>query len=188
MGTRKIPSGDDPREIILPDEIQYRFWYCPHFPVETLGGRLDKDIEEVPWILGLLEDIRAEGRFRNPINVWNHHESRGKKQPTWLLRAGSNRIWCAEQLGWTSVPAVVSTAWSERCPHYVEARPIQPMDLPSFFPDGGRIWANKHGWGLLRAPKPELTYDGFVPDKPPQLRELEHKGLTKVINPLREDN
>jgi hypothetical protein len=148
-----------------------------------MGGKLDKDPSERPWIMGLLADIRAEGRFRNPVIVWNHHPLRGRKQPTWLLRAGSNRVWCAEQLGWATVPAIVSTVDGTLPPH--PFFPMRPEELQEAFSDGGNVWANEHGFGLLRAKPPEVTYARYIPTSTElsELRPIKHD-LTKIINPL----
>jgi hypothetical protein len=184
MGKQKVPPGDAPEELrIEPAKVWYALWYVERFPVSALGGKLDKDPDERPWIMGLLADLRAEGRFKNPVIVWNHHPLRGRKQPYWLLRAGSNRVWCAEQLEWTHVPAIVSTAPGEPEPR--GAVRIWPKDLQEHFPDGGNIWANEHGFGLLRAKKPEETYAAYCPSASElaSVKPTEHH-LDKIINPL----
>lgn len=164
MASRQIPAGEGPEEArILPEKVWYDLWYVQAFPLAEMGGRLDKDESNYHWLLGLKADIQAEGRFRNPVIVWNHHEHRlTGKQPAWMLRAGSNRVWCAEQLGWTHVPAVVSTVKGE-VPPAVSFHRISPLTVQDYFPDGGRIWANEHGFGLLQAKRPEVTYAEYVP-------------------------
>jgi hypothetical protein len=173
--------------------VDYDLWYVPTFPLDRMGGKLDKDPEDIPWIMGLLADIERAGRFRNPVIVWNHHPNRlTGKQPEWLLRAGSNRVWCAEQLGWDTVPAVVSTRGEIppiqilfHDPIGVTLRPINdPLTLDDYFPDGGKLWANEHGFGLLAAPKPEITYAGY---QGALLSATENYGRTKIINPLKDD-
>lgn len=167
MATRLIPAGEEPDEArILPEKVWFDLWYVPAFPLAEMGGRLDKDPASAPWLLGLKADIAAKGRFLNPVIVWNHHDHRlTGKQPMWMLRAGSNRVWCAEQLGWQSVPAVVSTVKGERPPAGSFHR-ISPLTVQDYFPDGGRIWANEHGFGLLQAKRPEVTYAEYVPTQP----------------------
>ena len=164
MAQRQIPAGEGPDEArILPEKVWFDLWYVPAFPLERMGGRLDKDPAQAPWLLGLKADIEQEGRFRNPVVVWNHHDHRlTGKQPMWMLRAGSNRVWCAEQLGWPTVPAVVSTVKGETPPAPSFHR-ISPLTVQSYFPDGGRIWANEYGFGLLQAKRPEVTYAEYVP-------------------------
>jgi len=190
MGTNKIPSGAAPLEQrVEPHKVWYGLWYVRNFPVARLGGKLDKDPSERPWIMGLLADLKKTGRFFNPVIVWNHHPLRGRKQPYWLLRAGSNRIWCAEQLGWTHVPAIVSVdphdELADRHMMVVHGEPISPGSVQSYFVDGGNIWANEHGFGLLRAKKPEDTYAQYIPTSTElsELRPTEH-GCVKIMNPL----
>ncbi len=160
MATRIVPGSQQPLEERIQEEVPYDLYFVPDFPISTLGGRLDKDPDAMPWLQGLYDDIKAEGGFRNPVVVWNHHPNRlTGKQPAWLLRAGSNRVWCAEQLGWDTVPAVVSVVDTPACWNpprtWVQVTPRQVQDL---FTDGGKIWANDYGFGLLAAPKPEETY------------------------------
>lgn len=174
---------------VEPEKVWYQLWYVPQFPISALGGKLDKDVAERPWILGLKAAIAAEGRLLNPVIVWNHHPLRGKKQPYWLLRAGSNRVWCAEQLGWHYVPAIVSVAEERDEPAMTPGvRQLTPTEVQAFFVDGGNIWANEHGFGLLRAKKPEVTYSGYVPTQfeLDAVKPTAHH-LTKIINPLLED-
>lgn len=189
MASRLVPPGTaEPEARIEPVKVWYDLWYVPFFPVQQLGGRLDKDVEANPWLLGLLEDIRSEGRLRNPVVVWNHHAHRlTGKQPAWMLRAGSNRIWCVEQLGWEVVPAVVSTARGE-FPPASSYRRIYPTSLDAQFPDGGVCWANEHGWGLLQAKKPEVTYANYTPD-PAQLAAIRptNYGMTRWNTPFEAD-
>lgn len=164
MATRQIPAGEEPEELrVEPEKVWYDLWFVPEFPLAEMGGKLDKDVEQAPWLLGLLADIRAEGWFRNPVVVWNHHDHRlTGKQPFWMLRAGSNRVWCAEQLGWGYVPAVVSTVKGEVPPARSFFR-IAPKHVQERFPDGGVIWANDFGFGLLQAKRPEVTYAAYAP-------------------------
>lgn len=194
MGIPIIPSGDakyDDR--VLPAEVWFTFWYVPYYPLKYLNGKLDKDFAgDQKWIMGLLSDIRRAGTFRNPVVVWNHHVNRGVKQPMWLLRAGSNRVWCAEQLKWQTVPAILSLDPKEldRPPAKLgDAMQIPTDGVQSMFPDGGKIWANKSGWGLLRAKKPEVTYADHVPtsDELASVVPPNH-GATKMRNPLIEDH
>ena len=164
MSTREIPSGGASEEVrIRSEDVWFDLWYVPAFPLALMGGKLDKDPVHAPWIVGLLEDIRAAGAFRNPVVVWNHHSHRLiGKQPFWMLRAGSNRVWCAEQLGWQTVPAVVSTVKGEKPPASSFHR-ISPLTVQDYFPDGGQVWANQFGFGLLQAKRPEVTYADYVP-------------------------
>ena len=201
MGTNKIPPGDAPYdERVHPDRVWYQFWYVPRYPLNCLNGKLDKDPAGTqPWIMGLLAAIRQAGYLKNPVIVWNHHPLRGSKQPTWLLRAGSNRVWCAEQLGWTHVPAIVSLDPRDQirsgigCLHAekllgMPATLIRPDAVQSYFVDGGNIWANEHGFGLLRAKKPEVTYSQYIPTSTElsELKSTDHH-LQKIINPISVD-
>lgn len=149
---------DWPVEARVAESVPFTLWYVPKFSVDIIGGKLDKDPADVPWIMGLLADIREAGEIRNPITIWNHHPNRGVKQPEWLLRAGSNRLWCVEQLGWDWVPAVVSTASDVVILEGVE---IKPRSVQALYPDGGIIWVNEHGFGLQLAKPPEKTYDTY---------------------------
>ena len=182
MGEAKVPSSQVPHDDRVDACVPYNLWWCPRFPVIKIGGLLDKDPDDKPWLQGLYDDIEEAGVIRNPIIIWNHHSMRGGKQPEWLLRAGSNRMWCVEQLGWSTVPAVVSTVHNELPP--ADSRinyTIYARDIESYFPDGGRIWANKHGFGLLRAKLPEVTYAEI---KNRILRKTENHQRNKIINPL----
>lgn len=162
MGTRVVPSSTDPVEVRIQETVPYQLWYCPRFPIAKIGGKLDKDPAEIPWIQGLYEDIKADPVLRNPVIIWNHHANRlTGKQPEWLLRAGSNRIWCVEQLGWPLVPAIVSTA-GDPLPFPCIGTPIAPREIESYFNDPGVIWANDAGFGLLAAARPEETYAAFT--------------------------
>lgn len=185
MGINKIPPGDAPYdERVHPDRVWYHLWYCSKYPLSALQGKLDKDpLGTQPWIMGLLAAIKQDGHLKNPVIVWNHHPMRGGKQPTWLLRAGSNRVWCAEQLDWSHVPAIVSTVPGETPP--CNAVRITPDEIQEFFVDGGNIWANEHGFGLLRAKKPELTYADYVPT-PEELALLQatDHDRRKIVNPM----
>jgi hypothetical protein len=180
MGTRKVPGSADTEENRIKCCVPFRLWYCPNFPLPLIGGKLDKDPQEMPWLQGLYEDIRDSGELRNPLIVWNHHELRGTKQPEWLIRAGSNRLWCCEQLGWETVPAVVSTVEPHRKP--CAGIQIKPRDIPSLFRDAGVIWANEHGFGLLAANKPEDLYSHFTESDLPATGK--HGGRRKIINPM----
>ena len=176
---------DAPVEERVQTSVPYRLWYCPEFPLAQLGGKLDKDIEEMPWIMGLLDDIRRSGELRNPVIVWNHHAHRlTGKQPMWLLRAGSNRTWCVEQLGWLTLPAVVSTAPDER-PANMPYREIAPVEVQTYFQDGGMIWANDHGFGLQMAKKPEITYAEYEANSAEiaDITPTNHR-RSKIINPM----
>lgn len=191
MGKSKVPSGDAPDyERVQPERVWYGLWIVPQFPLRVLGGKLDKDVSAAPWLLGLKDDIAKTRYLRNPVIVWNHHPLRGKKQPYWLLRAGSNRLWCVEQLGWTHVPAVVSTATPEDAAWIdsIGGDPVHPSMLEGYFPDGGNIWANEHGFGLLRAKKPEVTYAAYVPTNSElaDVKPTSH-GVIKLHNPMLDD-
>ncbi len=181
MGTRKVPSVDWPVEDRIQEKVPFTLWYVPKFSVDIIGGKLDKDPEKTPWIMGLLEDIRESGELHNPMTIWNHHPNRGVKQPEWLLRAGSNRMWCVEQLGWEWVPAVVSLA-----PGLVilEGVEIQPREVQAFYTDGGIIWVNEHGFGLQLAKPPEKTYADHVATSAElaDIHETNHK-RDKIIRP-----
>lgn len=186
MAIPKVPPGDAPLERrVEPEKVWFDMWYVPAFPMSVLGGKLDKDVTERPWIMGLKADIAAAGRFLNPVIVWNHHPLRGKKQPWWLLRAGSNRVWCAEQLGWDAVPAIVTADPKEPLPNNWPKFKIRPDELQEAFPDGGNVWANEHGIGLLRAKKPEVTYSRYIPTST-ELSELKptNHDLISLINPM----
>lgn len=164
MGVQLIPSSSSHEELRINESVPYRIYYTPAFPLSKLNGKLDKDYQGAQkWIMGLLADIREAGCFRNPVIVWQHHKTRGVKQPHWLLRAGSNRVWCAEQLGWTHVPAVVTTD-TDPLDFLADYEEIYPRDLPRYFPDGGKPWANDFGIGLLAAKKPEETYASYEAD------------------------
>lgn len=180
MGTRKVPPSQLPHDERVDLEVPYLLWYCQSFPVHMIGGKLDKDPQEKPWIQGLYDDLRETKRLRNPVIIWNHHEGRlSGKQPKWLLRAGSNRMWCIEQLDWYAVPAIVSTAPSEM--PTVTSLPIHPRQIQAYFQDGGNIWANEHGFGLLAAKKPEETYAKITQTT---LRATHWYDRNKIINPL----
>lgn len=187
MGIHKIPPHTAPLDVrVVPEKVWFSLWFVPQFPLALLNGKLDKDVTERPWIMGLLADIRQAGVFRNPVVVWNHHPNRlTGKQPAFLLRAGSNRVWCAEQLGWTSVPAVLTLAVETEMLPGVKAYRITPDELQGMFPDGGKVWANEHGIGLQLAPKPEVTYSQYIPTSTEisDLRPTDH-GRDKLINPL----
>ncbi len=179
MGTAIVPSSAAPHEDRVLERVPYRLWYCPEFPVYRLGGKLDKDPQQNPWLQGLYDDLEESGALRNPVIVWNHHENRKRgKQPSWLLRAGSNRIWCVEQLGWATVPAVVSTE-SGNCPETRCTR-IWPRQIEGHFTDGGKIWCNDVGFGLLAAKKPEVTYADNISTL---LQKTDTHGRTKIIAP-----
>lgn len=181
MGKAKVPNSKDPKEVRIQKRVPYLIAYAHRFPVERLGGKLHKDPEQLTYLHGLIEDLKAEGRMRNPVIVWNHHPLRGTKQPEWLLRAGSNRVWCAEQLGWTHVPALV-TYWPEdrnRLPKRIV--PTDPWHLEMWLKDPGVMWANDYGIGLIGVHKPEdmykdaprsellneLKHDTYPEDRPP---------------------
>ncbi len=187
MGTRKVPWSGETEENRVKASVPFCLWYVRQFPVSLIGGKLDKDLTDKPWLMGLLEDIRTEGRILNPLTIWNHHANRGKKQPAWLLRAGSNRMWCIEQLGWHWVPAIVSTLPGELPPGRA-AHHILPRAVQGYYPDGGKIWVNEHGFGLLAAKAPEETYADYqVTDAQlAEIRSTNHR-TGKIINPLTED-
>ena len=157
MGKRIVPASQQPMEGRIQQYVPYNLWYCPCFPIAELGGKLDKDPTEMEWLQGLYDDLKESNRFRNPVFVWNHHPNRlTGKQPQWLLRAGSNRIWCAEQLGWETVPALVSTVPTDKPP--CEAIMVAPRYMEQYLNDPGVIWANDYGFGLLAVDRPEETY------------------------------
>ena len=180
MGIAKVPSSQVPHDERVAEEVDYNLFWCPRFPICFIGGMLDKDPDEHEWLQGLYDDILESGELRNPIIIWNHHPERGRKQPLWLLRAGSNRMWCIEQLGWKYVPAVVSTR-APTVPPANDASRIKPRQIESYFPDGGNIWCNEHGFGLLRAKSPEITY-AEISNR--TLRKTDNHKRRKIINPL----
>ncbi len=176
MGTRIVPSSSGSLEERIQETVPYKLYYAPAFSVAQIGGKLDKDPEEAPWLQGLYEDIKEEGTFRNPLIVWNHHANRLiGKQPYFLVRAGSNLLWCAEQLGWDYVPAIVSSEFPLHGLHE-----IRPRELQEYFPDGGKIWANDVGFGLLAAKKPEETYKDSTCTT---LKATTHHKRVKIISP-----
>jgi hypothetical protein len=59
---------------------------------------------KLPFLPGLLEDIRQRGMV-NPLIVLNH---RGPGYHPYAVSTGVNRLWCARQLGWQTVPALVT--------------------------------------------------------------------------------
>ena len=184
MGTRLVPGSSQSEDIRVLEYVPYHLWYVPYFPLGTLGGKLDKDPESAPRLQGLYDDIKQAGYLRNPVFVWNHHRNRlTGKQPEWLLRAGSNRVWCCEQLGWDTVPALVSTVGEELPPAGAKwGSPdmvrITPRTLADYLKDPGVIWANEHGFGLLKAARPEETY---ADAENRHLAPTTHHGRSKII-------
>jgi hypothetical protein len=169
VGTRIVPPSEAPFEARIQETVPYQLWYVPYFPLDRLGGKLDKDAQQNPWLQGLYEDLKREPRFRNPVIVWNHHPHRGGKQPEWLLRAGSNRVWCAEQLKWTAVPALVSTVPNE-VPPGKQMDLIEPREMELFLGDPGKIWANDQGFGLYGVHRPEDMYSEYTESDLPATR------------------
>ena len=179
VGTRIVPPSAAPLEDRIQEAVPYHLWRCPAFPIALLGGRLDKDPQQTPWLQGLYEDLERAGRFRNPVFVWNHHANRlTGKQPEWLLRAGSNRVWCAEQLGWTSVPALVSTATCSEIPPSASWA-LTPRELEEYLNDPGVCWANDYGFGLLGVHRPEDMYAEFTESS---LQATHHHRKTRFPN------
>jgi hypothetical protein len=177
MATRIVPGGEGPLEERIQCDVPYSLWHIPQFPINMLGGRLDKDPEKDTWLQGLYEDLKSSETFRNPVFVWNHHAGRlTGKQPSWLLRAGSNRVWCAEQLGWTHVPAIVSTVGEAPTK---DAEEIAPYAMESYLNDPGVCWANDYGFGLLQVARPEDTY---AENTTTNLRKTTHHLRTRLDN------
>lgn len=133
------------------EELNWNLWYIPSLPISFLT-RLDgvHKPSEQEWVLeGLLPSIAKEGRFLNPITVWNHGISK------FAVQSGRNRVWCAKQLGWEHVPVLLS---DERGVMYPEGKLIEDQDtLEGYFPHNGiRFWNSKVGWGVhvaLRGPE-----------------------------------
>lgn len=161
MSVRVPNRPNDRTQRFEPWKVGYDLWYCEKFPLATLDQRRAwREPDDIPWIWGLLADIRAEGRLRNPILVWNHHDS--PYLPRFCARHGGNRIWCAHILGWTHVPITCSARRADRDSRALlashNARLISPSDLPAYFPDGGTVWCNDYGYGLYDVKRPEDTY------------------------------
>lgn len=133
-------------------DLDYPLFHVPEFPIDALtrlSGVFDPPSQ--PWVvLGLLPNIKAAGRFLNPITVWNH----GKENNS--VRSGRNRVWCAKQLGWTSVPVIVSGSPPEGNLGYTQIEDLST--LAGYFPHNDvRLWSNDIGWGVhVRLVGPEL--------------------------------
>jgi hypothetical protein len=163
-----------------PEKVRYNLWLAHEFPVALADQRRSwRNPAEIPWIWGLLDDLERTGRFLNPLLIWNHHDS--PFLPRFCVRHGGNRVWCANRLGWTHVPAMVSTRPSDRdvtkTMQDMGAELIRPEDSQSYFPDGGTVWINDYGYGLYEPKLPEVTYADYrspaqaeTPDAPRKAR------------------
>jgi hypothetical protein len=154
-----------------PEQVTYHLWSVPRFPLEMLDQRRAwRDPVDIPWIWGLLDDIREAGCLRNPILAWNHHGH--DLLPPYCARHGGNRIWCAIKLGWTHVPVVTSTDPREKDTTRLMAElggtRVSPYDLQPLFPDGGTVWVNGYGFGLYDVKRPEETYAHYRTQPTPE--------------------
>lgn len=83
----------------------YDIWYCPEYPVDAIrvSTRVRREGREL-WRPTLLESIRQRGLV-NPLIVLNH---RGDTAEHHWLMVGTNRHWAVVELGWKTVPVLVT--------------------------------------------------------------------------------
>lgn len=139
-----------------PHEVDFLIWYAPEFPIDLPRPLRTRNDQSHPWMAGLLEDIAANGLL-NPIIVWGHHPYRGEFEhlPLWMLRIGHNRRWACQELGWRTIPTLVSTRRGETPPN--GGIRVQPTDLKAYLPHG-TPWSNSQGFFVQGAPRPEVEY------------------------------
>ncbi len=153
-----------------PELITWALWWVPRFPIDKLTRLTDKDPATQPWLMKLYEDIKAEGKLRNPVIVWNHQGAQTTGHTSaYRAQSGRNRVWCAKQLGWSWVPCVVSTPALKDIPLSVngEAHPMSVEHVINFFPDNDvRMWSCPDQWGIhVRLSGEDMyngTYEGAV--------------------------
>lgn len=152
----------------LIESDRFLLWYIPEFPIDRawVRGR-DIENESQHWRLGLLEDIEKNG-LNNPVGVYGHtpkgplslnYLAPGEPRcPDYYVKLGTNRVWCCKQLGWKTMPAVVSINHGST-PKW-EGHSFPASALPKYFKDGVP-WVNHHGFGITQAKTPEDTYRDF---------------------------
>ena len=128
-----------PQEVDSPD---YEMWYCPRYPVAAIRTppnrpNLRMHTQHVRFrearkaqLAVMTKHIKTHGLI-NPLIILNHpnrpnFERRGGK----YLRTGRNKFWCIKQLGWTTVPAIVTG----ECQY--ERVAVTQLNLQDYFHDG----------------------------------------------------
>ena len=143
-----------------------------------LLNRHEKDPEEAPWLQGLVDDLRETGYLRNPVNVHAAHPGRFTgKQPPYLVQGGSNRLWAAEQLGWDTVPVIVSLPHGEFPP--CKGTLIHPHQVDEYLGDPGKLVPGRYGLDLVDVSPPEEMYADAV------VRDLKATGKHNSRRPRR---
>lgn len=128
------------------------------------------------WREGLLESIREEG-LRHPVLIYGHSpkgkfnmarwgEANKGRSPDMYIAFGTNRYWALEQLGHTTMPAIISLN-KGTFPKWEPYERIAPQDFKKYAPPG-RVYVTDHGFGWTLETKPEDEFSGSNIQTAPQ--------------------
>lgn len=107
-------------------------WYCPEYPVEAIN--YSKVVFRPDWDHyrpQLLENIKQQGLV-NPLILMNHRPKDQFKE-RWL-KVGNNRMWAILQLGWKTVPVVITGECEYEPKEY-----LGPENLNKYIKDGKAV-------------------------------------------------
>ena len=83
-------------------KLPFPLWYVAEFPIKDLVfDPKDYDPRRTEWYGPLKADIKKRG-LMSPITVQNHNKVNN------LIRVGRNRVSIAIDLGWETIPAIVT--------------------------------------------------------------------------------
>jgi hypothetical protein len=149
---------------------RYELWYAPHFPIQLPWVR-SRDAAD-SWRLNLLESIREEG-LRHPITIHGHSpkglpiekyitdENRDTPRD-FIVRQGTNRLWCCRELGWETIPAIVSINKGSTLPEGVNGGIIPHEKFLEWVPGNAvRVWVREHDFGY-KQPEEYLPENEFA--------------------------
>lgn len=107
----------------------YEIWFAPRYPVARIQCSHKQEwSHKAAFLPALLEDVRTRGLI-NPLIVLNHRPKNEYLER--YVMTGVNRLWCVRQLGWETVPAIVTGRIDVEDTVLVEW-----SDIGLYFPDG----------------------------------------------------
>lgn len=151
--------------ISLAESNRFSLWVVPEFPIHLPWVRDRRPQTGEEWRFGLLEDIRDNG-LKSHIGVYGHQpqgpiskkydvEWNSDRDRKYVVRLGTNRLWCLMELGHKTFPAVVSINHGSKPPW--DGYIIPACSLGKYFTDG-TPWVANHAFGIVQATVPEEAY------------------------------
>jgi hypothetical protein len=120
-----ILCSAEPGLLVKPD---YPLWYTPAYPIQRIQYSHKQEwSHKTDHLPALLAHIREHGLI-NPLIILNHRDPSQYKAR--YVMTGTNRLWCVKQLGWKTVPAIVTGDCD------VPATRVEWEHIDDYFPDG----------------------------------------------------